>query len=80
MEVVKEFPHEQELREKTARLEELNALLDVDKKEKMLLDEATDETGARAEKSRAKAVEQAVSGNRYRDTYLSKYKIRESCI
>lgn len=43
VEVVKEFPHEQELREKTARLGELNALLDMDKKEKVLLDEALDE-------------------------------------
>ena len=43
VEAVKEFPHEQELREKTARLGELNALLDMDKKEKVLLDEALDE-------------------------------------
>ena len=43
VEAVKEFPHEQELSEKTARLGELNALLDMDKKEKVLLDEAPDE-------------------------------------
>lgn len=43
VEAVKEFPHEQELGEKTARLGELNALLDMDKKEKVLLDEALDE-------------------------------------
>lgn len=43
VEAVKEFPQEQELAEKTARLGELNALLDMDKKDKVLLDEAPDE-------------------------------------
>ena len=41
-EVKKEFPKEQELSEKVARLGELNALLDMDKKDKILLDETTD--------------------------------------
>lgn len=43
VEAVKQFPQEQELAEKTARLGELNALLDMDKKDKVLLDEAPDE-------------------------------------
>ena len=43
VEAVKEFPQEQELVEKTARLGELNALLDMDKKDKVLLDETPDE-------------------------------------
>ena len=38
IEAVKEFPKEQELAEKTARLGELNALLDMDKKENIVLD------------------------------------------
>lgn len=43
LEAEKEFPQEQELREKTARLGELNAILDMDKKEKVLLDEPPEE-------------------------------------
>lgn len=38
-EAKKEFPKEKELSEKVARLGELNALLDMDKKERVLLDE-----------------------------------------
>ena len=41
-EVKKEFPKEQELSEKVARLGELNALLDMDKKDKVLLDETAE--------------------------------------
>lgn len=44
MEAVKEFPKEQELAEKTARLGELNALLDVGKSDKVMLDEELDES------------------------------------
>ena len=40
----KEFPKEQELREKTARLGELNSLLDMDKVDKVILDEEPDGT------------------------------------
>ena len=36
--MAKEFPREKELAEKTARLGELNALLDLDKKEKIVMD------------------------------------------
>ncbi len=49
VEAVKQFPQEQELAEKTARLGELNALLDMDKKDKVLLDEAQDEMEAEPE-------------------------------
>ena len=38
----KEFPKEKELSEKLARLGELNALLDMDKVDKVLLDETED--------------------------------------
>ena len=41
-EAKKEFPKEKELSEKLARLGELNALLDMDKGDKVLLDEAED--------------------------------------
>ena len=43
VEAVKEFPQEQELAEKTVRLGELNALLDVGKSDKVMLDEEPDE-------------------------------------
>ena len=42
-EAKKEFPKEKELSEKVARLGELNALLDMDKKERVLLDEDASE-------------------------------------
>lgn len=42
VEAVKEFPQEQELAEKTVRLGELNALLDVGKSDKVMLDEEPD--------------------------------------
>lgn len=43
VEAKKEFPKEKELSEKVARLGKLNALLDMDKKERVLLDEDTPE-------------------------------------
>ena len=43
IEAVKEFPKEQELTEKVARLGELNALLDIDKKENIVMDCDPDE-------------------------------------
>lgn len=51
VEVAKEFPQEQELVEKTARLGELNALLEVDKKDNVLIDEEPDEVEAEPEKN-----------------------------
>ena len=51
-EAKKEFPREQELSEKVARLGELNALLDLDKKDKILLDEVVE--GKEAEPKRKK--------------------------
>lgn len=42
-EVGKEFPQEQELKEKIARLGTLNALLDLDKQDRVLVDEPPDE-------------------------------------
>lgn len=50
-EVVKAFPQEKELAEKLVRLERLNALLDIDKKENMLLDSEPDEKGWKQEKN-----------------------------
>lgn len=44
VEAVKEFPQEQELVEKTARLGELNALLDMDKKEHTILEGEQEES------------------------------------
>ena len=38
-EVEKEFPKEQELREKAARLQELNSLLNMDERDDALLDD-----------------------------------------
>lgn len=49
-EAVKEFPKEQELAEKTALLGELNALLDMDKKENIVLDCEPEEEEAEPEK------------------------------
>ena len=42
-EIEKEFPHEKELAEKTKRLAELNALLGMDEKENVVMDEVLDE-------------------------------------
>ena len=42
-EIGKEFPHEKELAEKTKRLAELNALLGMDEKENVVMDEVLDE-------------------------------------
>ncbi len=50
IEAVKEFPKEQELAEKTARLGELNALLDMDKKENIVLDVEPEEEETEPEK------------------------------
>ena len=52
LEAVKEFPKEQELAEKTARLGELNALLDMDKKENIVLDVEPEEEETEPEKGR----------------------------
>ena len=52
IEAVKEFPKEQELAEKTARLGELNALLDMDKKENIVLDVEPEEEETEPEKGR----------------------------
>lgn len=66
---------------KTARLRELNALLDMDKKENVLLDEAPDEGELKLERKKTcQSGRKCGIGNRHRNTYLSKYKIRESCI
>lgn len=43
MEVQKPFPREEELKAKTARLEELNALLNLDKREPEVVDAEPDE-------------------------------------
>lgn len=50
-EVEKPFPQEEELKEKVARLGELNALLDMDKKDSTLLDAEPDEEIEEKEKS-----------------------------
>ncbi len=52
-EVKKEFPKEQELSEKVARLGELNALLDMDKKDKVLLDETAEIKEAEPKRKKA---------------------------
>ena len=52
VEAVKEFPQEQELAEKTARLGELNVLLDVGKSDKVMLDEEPDEGEPEPERKR----------------------------
>ncbi len=52
VEVKKEFPKEQELSEKVARLGELNALLDMDKSDKILLDETADVKEAEQERKK----------------------------
>ena len=42
-EVKKEFPQEKELEEKTERLGELNVLLDLDKKDEVIMEDAPEE-------------------------------------
>ena len=52
IEVEKPFPHEEELKMKSARLAELNALLDMDKKENEIVDgEREDEDEREPERS-----------------------------
>ena len=51
-EAAKEFPQEEELKEKTARLGELNALLDMDKKEHVELDGEPEEGELEPEKKK----------------------------
>ena len=46
VEVEKPFPHEEELTKKTARLAELNSLLDMDKRDNEIVDGGIDETEA----------------------------------
>lgn len=53
VEAVKEFPQEQELLEKTARLGELNALLNVGKGDKVMLDEEPDEREPKPERKKS---------------------------
>ena len=53
VEAVKAFPQEQKLAEKTERLGELNALLDVGKSDKVMLDEEPEEGEPEPEKKRA---------------------------
>lgn len=53
VEAVKEFPQEQELVEKIARLGELNALLDVGKSDKVMMDEEPDEGELESERKKA---------------------------
>lgn len=53
MEAVKEFPQEWELAKKTERLGELNALLDVGKSDKVMLDEELDEGEMEPERKKA---------------------------
>lgn len=53
VEAVKAFPQEQELAEKTERLGELNALLDVGKSDKVMMDEEPDEMEPEQERKKA---------------------------
>ena len=50
-ESIKPFPREQELADKTARLEELNALLDMDKTDHVMLDAEPDADGREPERT-----------------------------
>ena len=49
----KEFPQEKELEEKVERLGELNALLDMDKKERVMIDEEPEEGEIEPERRQA---------------------------
>ena len=53
IEVQKEFPQEKELEEKVARLGELNALLDMDKKDRVMIDEEPEEGEIEPERRQA---------------------------
>lgn len=53
IEVQKEFPQEKELEEKVARLGELNALLDMDKKDRVVADEEPEEGEIEPERRQA---------------------------
>ena len=53
IEVQKEFPQEKELEEKVARLGELNALLDMDKKDRVMIDEEPEEGEMEPERRQA---------------------------
>ena len=55
-EVQKEFPQEQELAEKVARLGELNALLDMDKKDKVVMEESVEEEEMEPERRKTEFV------------------------
>lgn len=50
--MTKEFPKEQELEKKTARLGELNVLLDIGGNDKVLLDEGADEVERKVERKK----------------------------
>ena len=64
-EAQKEFPQEKELAEKVARLGELNVLLDMDKKDRVVMEEEpeTEEIEPEREKSGLGTVRKAVSGD-----------------
>ena len=53
IEVQKEFPQEKELEEKVERLGELNALLDMDKKDRVMIDEEPEEGEIEPERRQA---------------------------
>ena len=53
IEVQKEFPQEKKLEEKVARLGELNALLDMDKKDRVMIDEEPEEGEIEPERRQA---------------------------
>ena len=53
IEVQKEFPQEKELEEKVARLGELNVLLDMDKKDRVMIDEEPEEGEIEPERRQA---------------------------
>lgn len=57
LEVEKPFPQEEELKEKVARLGELNAMLDMDKKEHTMLDAEPDESMEEQEKGNRAVME-----------------------
>lgn len=53
VEAQKEFPQEKELAEKVARLGELNALLDMDKKDHIVMEEEPEEEEIEPEREKA---------------------------
>ena len=56
VEAQKEFPQEKELAEKVARLGELNVLLDMDKKDRIIMEEEPEEGEAETEQKRTEWV------------------------